>query len=62
MNSKQTWTTPKLTIYGSVEQITEQVTVNKTPGSGDTITIQINGNPVTVVDSVGSLESVTVDF
>jgi hypothetical protein len=58
---KKTWNTPQLTAYGSVEQITEQVTVNKTPGSGDSITITVNQVPVATITGPGSLESVTVE-
>lgn len=60
--TKKIWNTPTLTTYGSVEQLTEQTTtINKVPGSGDTIVLTVNGNPIATTTGAGSLESVTVE-
>jgi len=40
-NEKQTWSTPKLTVFGDVEAITQAN--NKVFGTGDAFTFQ--GNP-----------------
>jgi len=59
--TKKTWNTPTLTTYGAVEQLTEQVTVAKVPGSGDTITITVVGvGDVATVVGAGSIDSVTI--
>ena len=48
MQAQKEWNKPKLTSFGSIEAITEQVDVNvdKTVGSGDTVVLTIT-NPVT---------------
>lgn len=58
--TKKIWDTPTLTAYGSVEQLTEQTTtINKTPGSGDTIVLTVNGDPVATIDGAGDVASLT---
>jgi hypothetical protein len=34
-NDKKTWSTPAVTVYGNVEQLTQQPSKNKQPGSTD---------------------------
>lgn len=59
--TKKIWNTPTLTAYGSVEQLTEQVTVNKVPGSGDTITITVAGiGEVATVNGGGDIDNITI--
>ncbi|MEL6578468.1 MAG: VCBS domain-containing protein [Cyanobacteria bacterium J06621_12] len=59
--TKKSWNTPTLTAYGSVEQLTEQVTVSKVPGSGDTITITVAGiGDVATVVGAGDINTVTI--
>lgn len=52
MIQKKLWSTPQISLYGSVEDITEQRvgTVTKNGGAGDTITVTIAG-ATTVVAS-----------
>lgn len=61
--NKKPWNSPTLTTYGSVEQLTEQVTVGKVPGSGDTITITVAGiGEVATVVGAGDIDSISVSF
>jgi hypothetical protein len=57
MIKKQTWSTPHLSVYGNVEDITEQsATVTKgKPGSSDTVTFTLNGvtTPLNVPGGAG---------
>jgi hypothetical protein len=55
MMKRQTWSEPRLSLYGNVEDITEQQpvgTVTKSGGAGDTITVTIAG--VTTVVASGA--------
>lgn len=62
MQVQKQWTKPELTVYGSVETITEQrINIGKSNGTGDSITLTINGNDVVVDDSDnGPLTSVSI--
>jgi hypothetical protein len=56
MLKKQTWSTPQLSVYGNVEDITEQSSVTKSnPGSSDTVTFTLNGvtQPLNVPGGAG---------
>jgi hypothetical protein len=56
MLKKQMWSTPQLSVYGNVEDITEQASVTKSsPGSSDTVTFTLNGvvTPLTVPGGAG---------
>ena len=58
--TKKIWDTPTLTAYGSIEQLTEQTTtINKVPGSGDTIVLNVNGQTVATVTGAGDVASLT---
>ena len=59
MTAKKTWAEPKLTSFGSLHSMTAQTTeVNKSPGGGDTVVLNVpNGDPITI-GVPGSLESV----
>lgn len=59
--NKKIWNTPTLTTYGSVEQLTEQINVNKIPGSGDTIAITVVGiGQVSVTNNTGNIDSIEI--
>lgn len=65
MSNKQAWSTPQLKRYGSVEQLTETpnytVDVTKKSGSGDTITLTINGTTIgTIANNSGGSFGVKV--
>jgi hypothetical protein len=61
LSAKKQWSTPQLTNYGSVEKITEQINVQKETGTGDSITLTINGVSTTINDSTnGPPISITV--
>ncbi|MGB3757358.1 MAG: hypothetical protein WBA07_13440 [Rivularia sp. (in: cyanobacteria)] len=49
----QKWTKPELTVYGSVEQITEQIQAGKTNGTGDSIQVVVPGQPTVTVGIPG---------
>jgi hypothetical protein len=52
--SKQTWSQPQLQAYGNAASITQQVTINKVSGSGDTVNLIVPGvGTVTVSDPQG---------
>ena len=43
MQVQKLWAKPELTVYGSVENITEQIIAGKTSGSGDSIQVTVEG-------------------
>lgn len=64
MIQKKLWSTPHISLYGSVEDITEQQagTVTKNGGAGDTITVTIGGATTVVASGAAagtSLISIT---
>ena len=49
MSYKQAWSSPEMSCYGSVENITHQVgSVTKTGGTGDTISVTTPNGTVVV--------------
>lgn len=52
MTNKKPWSTPQLKLYGSVEQLTENVNITKTSGSQDTINL-------TIITPSGSITTTT---
>lgn len=55
MTEKQSWSQPRLSFYGNVEDITEQQpvgSVTKSGGAGDTVSITVSG--VTTVVASGA--------
>ena len=58
--TKKIWNPPAFKAYGSVEQLTEQTTtINKVPGSGDTIVLNVNGETVATINGAGDVASLT---
>ena len=53
MQVQKQWAKPELTVYGSVEKITEQAQVGKTSGSGDSIRVTIPGQGAISVSAPG---------
>lgn len=55
MQVRNEWTKPELVVYGSVEEITEQININKNLGTKD----NINLNDVTIAQGDGGRGTVT---
>ena len=61
MQVQKLWAKPELTVYGSVENITEQIIAGKTTGTGDSIQVVVPGQaPVTIGIPGGQVTSVSM--
>ncbi|NJN13541.1 MAG: hypothetical protein HC815_38835 [Richelia sp. RM1_1_1] len=53
MQVEKQWTKPELTVYGSVEKITEQINTTKQAGSGDSIQVTVPGQGTVTIGIPG---------
>jgi hypothetical protein len=53
MQTQKIWAKPELISYGSVQDLTLQISTSKTTGSGDTLTVSVPGQPPVVVNIPG---------